>query len=148
MIKPETRFLSRNVLKNFVNVVATLKEWFAFIDMTPIKYNPSTDKTNKNEAWNSFHPETWANFLKSFPSDAIKFVDVDSGDSDPDNDWRNPLNYWKNEEDTVVFELNLNTKIGKINPMSLVSLVRNTYADEFDYIELGEDKYLVRMWWD
>jgi hypothetical protein len=112
--------------------------------MNTIKYNPSVDKTNKDEAWNNFYPECWAKFLSSFTSGVIEFVDVETDNSD----WRNSLNYWKNEEDTVVFVLNLNTKFGKVNPLALVQLVRDTYADEFNYIKLGDDKYLIRMWWD
>ena len=38
--------------------------------------------------------------------------------------------------------------MGKHNPLTLVQLTLDIRPDEFSYIEIEPDEYLIRMWWD
>jgi hypothetical protein len=95
-------------------------------------YEPSTDKTT-NHDWNSFYYESWQDFKKGFG--ITEFVDVDDS----------VKSYWKNEEDTVVFILDIPPKF---DIMSLVAGFKHVYADELHYMKLTDTKYIVRLWWD
>jgi hypothetical protein len=96
-----------------------------------MKYIPSTDKTESDSCWNNFSSDAWAEFKKCFPD--IKFVDVIEGET-----------FWKNEEDTVVFIINNKGR----RALPFAYKLMNLCADEFDYIEVGKNKHIVRLWWD
>jgi hypothetical protein len=106
-----------------------------------IKYQPAEDKT-EDIAWNNFYPEAWKEFKESLGK-ALEMVDVIPPKSSKKNTF-NAYEYWKNDNDTVVFTLNTS----RIEPLAMVSLVMRTNVDEFDYVLVDKNKYVVRMWWD
>lgn len=96
-------------------------------------YKRSSDKTEDSD-WNNFCPAQWQKFKEELL--VTEFVD------------RTDAEYWENSNDTVVFILNLKTKFGDIDPIGIVNSVRSVYCDEFDYVKIGEGKYIIWMWWD
>ena len=108
-----------------------------------LKYTQSSDKTESKQ-WNDFDPEAWHKFKVAFDigEQPLQFIDIIP--PNPEEKY-NSFNYWKNKNDTVVFLFD--TSKG-INPLVMVNLVRDVYVDEFDYVEVGENLYAVRMWWD
>lgn len=107
------------------------------------KYEPSSEQIFK-EPSNRFHPDAWTRFKKNLFQE-LEFVDVIP---DKGNSLWNPSLYWKNKEDTLVFILNLESRLGKIDPMAIASMMTDLRPDEFNFEALDNDRYLIRMWWD
>jgi len=91
-----------------------------------MKLTPSVNKTAKG-SWNNFNSDIFDQFVKDFKPD---FVDIADDLS------------WYNCEDTAVFTMPFEIDWGVVNAFN------DLIADEFDFINLGENKALIRLWWD
>jgi hypothetical protein len=106
-----------------------------------LKIVSSSEKLDTKSQWNRFHPDAWERFKNWFEligKPYLEFVDVKE----------KHLPFWHNAEDTAVFIIHMKKKNFRIDPMALIRPFNQLAPDEFDYIPLTPNKYVVRLWWD
>lgn len=87
---------------------------------------------------NRFDAEGWQEFKDSFnPGPPFKFVDLEE-----------VRGAWINDEETAVFLIELNTPVGRIEPLAIAKALLRLRPDEFDYRLISPDVYAIRLWWD
>jgi hypothetical protein len=114
-----------------------------------IKYVAAEDRMGDTH-WNNFWPDAWGRakeVLRTFSFKPLEFVDI-TPTGEEKLDKYNSLNYWKNTDDTIVFKLNFKSVHGKSNPLALVQIMLDIHPEEFSYIEIAPDEYIIRLWWD
>jgi hypothetical protein len=90
------------------------------------------------QSYNRFDVDAWQEFRDAFrPAPPLKFVDVEGN-----------RGTWVNNEETAVFLLELNTPADRFEPLCLTSFLLRLRPDEFDFINLSPDTYIIRLWWD
>jgi hypothetical protein len=105
--------------------------------MAKIHYTEAKELLSKH-SYNRFDTDAWQEFKDSFrPAPPLKFVDVEGN-----------RGTWVNDEETAVFLLELNTPAGRFEPLCFASFLLKLRPDEYDFIPVSPDVYIIRLWWD
>lgn len=103
--------------------------------MSKINYMPSADKTAE-VLFADFSQECWNQFKCNLGKALVRFVDIETKETQYEG--------WKNQEDVAVFILDAEY----LNLMDWPILLEKVGCEEYDYLTIGKDLHIIRLWWD